>query len=401
MNFNLDEIKREYLSKILDASLNNRDYSTVIFNATFPLDDIRNVVEELKQKYNIDTVIFMDVDFDKIKNFFETNPTDEEIQKFIPKFPNPIGNVKIIYFNSDKTNLSSRFYSDYSKEYYKYLKEYNKELFDRIDNLSLNDKTVTVCPNKEWAEDLLGSQDKLKDLWIKINKLLLSVDESKQEIEERKQLTKELNKMAIQYLYFHTDLNTDFRIALNPHSIWNCEPVNTDGIDNFFNYPSYEIYTSPNCYSAEGKIVLSQKIRFYYDLLIENAVFEFSKGRLVSSKSNSELFDSIILNKPNKMNRIGEIAIVSQLSPLAQLGEFYDATILDENAGCHFALGNSIDNCIGVEKEKLEKNGARYYRYNTSLYHTDLIFGDSSICIEAQTRSRKRVLLMEKGKWKI
>ena len=101
------------------------------------------------------------------------------------------------------------------------------------------------------------------------------------------------------------------------------------------------------------------------------------------------------------MNRIGEIALVSQTSPLASSGEFYDSILLDENTGCHFALGNYIDDCVEIEKEKIKEKGARYYRYNTSKYHTDLVFGDDSISVEAETKGKKKVLIMEKGKWRI
>ena len=211
----------------------------------------------------------------------------------------------------------------------------------------------------------------------------------------------ELNRMNIRKLNFCTNLGTDFRISLNPHSIWCCTSYNYDGIFNFDNYPSYEIYTSPNCYSAEGKIVLSKKSRFYYDDMIENATFEFTRGRLINCKSNSKSFTAMLLNERNQMNRIGEIALVSQDSPLAQFNEFFDSVVLDENTGCHFALGNSIEECIGVDKKKIEEKGARYYRYNTSREHNDFVFGNDSVFVEAETKSKKKILLMENGKWKI
>ena len=401
MNSEMSKIKKNYLRKILNASLSNKDYSTVVFHASFCLDEIKDIIEEIKDEYHIDNVIFMDFDNEKIKSFFSSNPTEEEIKKFIPKFPKPIGNVKIIYFDNSITDLSYNYYSDYSINYYNYLEDYNKEVFDKIQNLSKSDTTVTVCPNKEWATSLLGNEKQLDELWLKINKTLLDSDTAKEEIEKLIEQKKKLNSMKIRNLYFYTDLGTDIKISLNSHSIWVCEPDNTDGTFNFFNFPSYEIFTSPNCYSAEGKIVLSKKRKFYYDIIIENAIFEFSKGRLIKANSNDETFDSVVLNKPNKMNRIGEIALVSQTSPLAKSKDFYDSTLLDENTGCHFALGNSIDECIGIEKEKINKNGARHYRYNTSEYHTDLVFGNDSISVEAETKGKKRVLLMEKGIWKI
>lgn len=400
MNLEFKKVKKEYLRKILATSLNNRSYSTVVFHASFCLDEIKYIIEELKDEFYIDNVIYIDFDNDKVKSFYESNPTEKEIEKFIPKFSNQIGNMKIIYFKN-VTDYSNNYCSNYSQKYYSHLKQYNKEIFDRIENLPTYDITVTICPNKEWAESLLGNQEQLQELWMKISKTLLNLDEARKEIEERIARKNELNRMGIRNLYFYTNIGTDFRIGLNSHSIWNCEPNNIKGIFNFFNYPSYEIYTSPNCYSAEGKIVLSKKEKFYYDMIIETAIFEFSKGRLISCKSNNKKFDSIILHKPNKMNRIGEIALVSQSSPLARSGEFYDSVLLDENAGCHFALGNYIDDCVGIEKNKIKEKGARYYRYNTSEYHTDLVFGDGSISVEAETRGKKKVLIMEKGKWQL
>lgn len=401
MNLEMSQVKENYLRKILDASLFNKNYSTVVFHASFCLDEIKTIIEEIKDDYHIKNVIFIDFDSEKVKSFYESNPTEEELKKFIPKFQKPVGNMKIIYFSNPITDLSSDYYSDYSVNYYRHLEEYNKEVFDKIQSLSKSDTTVTICPNKDWANGLLGDEKQLDKLWLKISKTLLDSEEAKKEIEKRIEQKNELNNMNIRKLYFHTDLGTDFKISLNPHSIWVCEPGNSDGIFNFFNYPSYEIYTSPNCYSAEGKIVLSKKRRFYYDIMIENAIFEFSKGRLISSESNNETFDSIVLNQPNRMNRIGEIALVSQDTPLAKSEDFYDSVMLDENSGCHFALGDSINECIGVEKEKLNEKGARYYKYNTSKYHTDLVFGDDSVSVEAETKCKKKVLLMEKGIWKI
>lgn len=398
----IENIKKDYLRRVIAASLYNRNYSTVVFFASYYIDeDIKKIIEELKDEFHIENLVFIDFDYDKIKSFYYTDPTEKEIENFIPKFPKPVGNIKNIYFDNAKTDLSNNYYSNYSKQYYNRLRYYNKELFDIQENLSNDDQTVTVCPNKEWAESLFGNQEKLQELWIRCYKVLLNPDVEKVEAIERIQRKDELNRIGIRKLSFYTNSGTDFKIALNPHSIWVCNPNSINGIANYFNYPSYEIFTSPNCYSAEGKIVLTKKERFYYDEVVENATFEFSKGRLINCKSNSEMFDRVVLNKPNKMNRIGEIALVSPFSPLAKTREFYDSLLLDENTGCHFALGNSLEDCIGVDKEKLEKNGARYYRYNTSSYHTDLVFGDDSISVEVQTKANGKVLIMEKGKWKI
>ena len=400
MSLELRNLKKEYLRNILTVSLSNRDYSTVVLNASFPLDEVRDILEELKKEFNIANLIINDFHSDEIKAFYETNPSETDIEKFIPKYPKTIGNIKYIYFEN-VTDTDQDFYGDYGSKYFKDLKRYNKELFEKMDNKNNEDVTVTACPNKKWAESLLGSEDKLDELWLRISKTLLSYDALKKDVKEKVERKNELNKMGIRKLNFYTNLGTDLRIALNPHSIWCCEPNNIDGKSNFFNYPAYEIFTSPDCYSAEGKIVLSRKEKFFYDIMIEEAIFEFTKGRLVSCKSNNENFEGILLYRPNKMNRIGEIALVSEDSPLAQLEDFYNIPLLDENTGCHFALGNYISECANIDKEKIDKNGARYYHYNNSLYHTDLVFGNDSITVEAETKDKKKILLMDQGGWQI
>lgn len=394
-------MKINYLRKILNACLRNKKYSTVVFQASFCLDEVKDIIEELKDEYHIKNIIIIDFDNKKLKDFFDYDRTQEEIDSFIPKFKKPVGNMKIIYFNNPTTDYSDDYFSDYSQTYYGYLREYNKEVFDRMNELTNEDKSVVVYPNQEWAISLLGSQDKLDELWDKINKSLLSPEVAKKEIEERVERKNELNRMRIRNLSFHTNLGTDFRIALNPHSIWACEPEGVNGSFNCFNFPSYEIYTSPNCYSGEGKIVLSKKRRFYYDIIVDKATFNFERGRLTDCETDNKLFRKILFSPQNKMDRIGEIALVSQSSPLAETGEFYDSIILDENTGCHFALGNSIQECIGVDDKKLRKKGKKYYRYSTSDYHTDYVFGDESISVEAETKGRQKVLLMDNGQWKI
>lgn len=394
-------MKKNYLRKILNACLCNKKYSTVIFHASFCLDDMREAIEELKDEFHIKNLIIIDFDNDKVKSFFDANPTQAKIDKFIPKFNSPIGNTKIIYFNNPITDLSNEYYSDYSQKYYQLLRDYNKAVFNTIDSIDVSDKTVSAYPNKAWAESLFGDPLLLGELWIRIYKTLLDPNVEKREVVRRIERKNELNSMKIRNLTFHTDLGTDFKISLNPHSIWVSEPDGLGSSFSRFNYPSYEIFTSPDCYSAEGQIVLSKKRRFYYDITVDKAKFTFNRGKLIDCESNSDTFNKILLKPSNKMNRIGEIALVSQNTPLARTGYFYDSIILDENTGCHFALGNSIRECIGIDDKKLEERGKRYYHYFASDYHTDYVFGDDSISIEAETKGKQKVLLMDKGRWKI
>ena len=106
MNFIMNKIKKEYFQKIFSTCLCNNNYSTIIFCATFCLDEIKDIVEELKDEFHIKRIIFNDFDKNKIQTFFNKMPSEKEIEEFIPKFPSPVGNIKIIYFDNPATDLS-------------------------------------------------------------------------------------------------------------------------------------------------------------------------------------------------------------------------------------------------------------------------------------------------------
>ena len=182
MNMEMLNLKKNYLRRILDISLNNQNYSTIIFYASFSLDEIKPIIEELKDEYHIKNVIFMDFDYDKIKAFYDSNPSEKEMEMFIPKFLEPIGNVKCIYFQNTVTDFSDVYFSDYVIKYYRCLKESNKEVFNKMENLSGCDQTLTICPNREWAEGLFVIKEYLDNLWIKINRIFLNSSEEKREM---------------------------------------------------------------------------------------------------------------------------------------------------------------------------------------------------------------------------
>ena len=371
------------------------DILNIIFEAR--VNDVATLCEE--DKTNIEYHSNSSAAYEKIEAFYKTNPSEDEIEEFIPKYPIPTGNMKLIILTDDSTYYSNYMSSEYTEDYIDDLIKYNTELFDIIFALE-NKITISACPNKEWSKYLYGSQNRLSDLWKLINSNIPDIDQSNIESRNMIERRNELNKMNIRNLHFYTDLGTDFSISLNPSSIWVCYPEELGSGANYYNYPSYEIFTSPNCYSGNGKIILSKKLKFYNDNIINSATFEFSKGKIVSCVSDNDDFDNIVKANKYRLNRIGEIALVANSSPL-KYRDFYGTCLLDENTACHFALGDSIGDCIGISEEKLAAKGPRYYRYNTSDYHEDIVFGNDSIVVEAETKQKQKVLLMEKGEWKI
>ena len=97
---------------------------------------------------------------------------------------------------------------------------------------------------------------------------------------------------------------------------------------------------------------------------------------------------------------MGEFALVSNRSPLAQCPQVFDHFLLDENAGCHVALGNGWKLPFGAEplddEDTLESQGL-----NRSAVHTDIVFGNAGVTVVATESDAGEVVLLADGEWRI
>ena len=400
----MNTIIEEYLRKLLSICYNTSEYDNIVIYSKNKLNDVTNVFLNIKNDYNIDQLVFFDYDYEKLYNFFESNPTNEEIKEYVTRYPklNDFNKTKFLYiFYDDHSGIYAKLLTKYKNEFNLY-NEYNFKINKDYWDLLNNRKCVTgiVLPDIYWTERLFGSKEKISDLWKLINKTISSTSEYIKEIERMKEIKKYLQMSKINNLYFYTNLGTDFRIKLSKHSIWLSEPEMDNGKEFFYNFPSYEIYTSPNCYSAEGKMVISKPSNFYGEQINE-AELQFSRGSCIKCDSDNETWNNMIMCKSNNLYRIGEIALVSKDTPIAKLNQTFYSTLLDENAGCHFALGNSIRECINLPEKIFDKNRLRYFAFNKSDYHQDLVIGDNSITVEAEKKKKKKILLLENGNWKL
>lgn len=392
----------EYVRKIIEIGCNIQENDNLVIYLTEEIPFLEEILLNLKKEYKINQIIFVKDYYEEIYNFLKQNPTSEEITKFIKKYPKIENHKKTKIITLSENDYQGYYYKlcyEMYEQYKKYLDIYEKINEDFITLYEKSPKIVVSLPSKSWAENILGSTDKLEELWNIISQTLPEKGKLIKEIKILEELKKYLNSIKIRELTFYTDKGTYFRIKIPQRAIWNFGKIQQNGIAAYPNFPTYEIYTSPNYKTAEGKIIVT-KPSVLYGMQITEAELEFHKGRIIRSKSDNEMWEKTIKFIPNHLNRIGEIALVSTTSPIAQLNRNLNSTLLDENTGCHLALGYSIPCCIDLPKELIESKGKRNYNFNESLYHQDLIFGDSTITVEAKTANSK-VLILENGKWKI
>jgi aminopeptidase len=148
-------------------------------------------------------------------------------------------------------------------------------------------------------------------------------------------------------------------------------------------------------------LVASRPFRLSNGIRVEGALFELEEGRVVRSTATRghEALEKHLAIDPGA-GRLGEFALVSNRSPLARYPQTFDHFLLDENAGCHVALGNGWRVPFGAEplddEDALESRGL-----NRSAVHTDIVFGNAGVAVTATESETGEVVLLVNGEWKI
>lgn len=162
---------------------------------------------------------------------------------------------------------------------------------------------------------------------------------------------------------------TDLSLTLPAKHHW-CTAAQSSkrGVRHIINLPTEEIFTAPDCRSAEGQVRVSRPI-CHAGTTIEGIELEFHAGRIVhaTSRTNLDLLRELLATDDGAL-RLGEVALLA--SELGPAGPAWPAArtvfhhpLLDENAANHIALGESYPFCHrGWLKRAL----------NRSLIHVDL-----------------------------
>lgn len=358
----------------LDSKLKNRITKYLEYVLYTGLNLGRNDVIEILGPYSIKDTIELICDIIRSKGNNEiiiTYTSGNELLKEINEDWQGFLNKRIDLYNSliNKGFLRLTLLSPFSiplprtDNVDRYLANASKLAFvnDYI-NSNINQHTIAAIPNIYWASKLQIDIDTLWeeiiDLSCKENKLI--------------PLKNILNSLKITNLYFKSN-TVDLSVKL----IDNCKFLDSNlktinGINFISNIPSLEIFRTPNKYGINGKITSSKPL-FYKNKVYENVYLEFKDGRVI----NSNIPD--ILSISPSLEYIGEIALAKYQNNI-----FY-STLLDENLGCHLALGKAL---FSPKNENI----------NESNYHIDIVFGTKDLDIFIECNNEK-IKIMEKGEF--
>ena len=284
----------------------------------------------------------------------------------------------------------------------KYALETRKE-FEALRDKSMVPWCIAAVPTKAWAEELFKVDYAEDILWDKIFDMCSIKEDDpvsvwNDKIKKLEERGNKLTKYQFKTLRYSSSNGTDFTINLPKNHIWaSGKEVLANGKEVLVNFPTEEVFTSPDCMSAEG-IVYSSKPLSYNGNIIDNFYVKFSKGKAIEShaEKGDEILKSMISLCKNS-DRLGEVALVPYDSPISNMNEVFLETLFDENAACHIALGDSFPECIENGPKTKKEVLFDEHHLNNCDSHVDFMVGTEDLNITGITEDGKEVPIFING----
>lgn len=265
---------------------------------------------------------------------------------------------------------------------------------------------VVAYPNNTWAKKIFPEKSEkvafnslLKAIYkaCRINTKTNPADEWNQHLENLENYANKLNEYNFDYLHFKNSIGTDLKVHLVNNHIWaGGKEKSMKGTWFVPNIPTEEVFTMPSRTKVEG-IVKSTKPLCYHGNIIDEFSLEFKNGEVTSfdAKVGYEFLESL-LKFDEGSRHIGEVALISNNTPISQMNILFYNTLFDENASCHLALGDAypmnVKDGVNMSSEELKAADA-----NSSAQHVDFMFGSPDMEIVGVKKDGTKVDIFKKG----
>lgn len=405
----IKEYDKKYAQLLLQKCLNFSNTNILLIEyQTHEQDNFVNTIIEEAKKLGIKTIRTCCNDSDEIHDYLKnTNVDDIKLNPIIDKSSwDEVAKEHgcILHINTFIPNLMK----DIEPEK---IKKMNQAVIPTFSYYRANNKynfpwVICAYPNKKWAEFLFkNDENRYQKLYNYIIQMCMidkdnPTKEWDKKIKELNYYKEKLQSMNIRKLHYKNNLGTDFEIGLPENFKW----LNLDKRDNFnnpiiVNMPSYEIFTTPDCRTANG-IVYNSRPLIFHNSIIDKFYIEFKDGKAINynAEIGNDTLKSLIEDYRNS-SYLGEVALVDYNSPISNTNQVFYNTLFDENASCHLALGNGnptiLNDYKNLSKEEIIERGI-----NSSNVHVDFMVGTKDLEIVAETKKEK-VHIFKNGNFSI
>jgi len=173
------------------------------------------------------------------------------------------------------------------------------------------------------------------------------------------------------------------------------------GTDLTLGMPKKEVFSAPDFRVAEG-YVSSTKPLSYNGNIIEGIKVTFKDGQIteVSAEKGDQVMKDLVFEN-NGARGLGEVALVSDPSPISQSGITFFNTLFDENASNHLAIGSAYATSVkGGENFETEEE-LREAGLNRADVHVDFMIGGPEMNVDGIREDGTVVPIFRNGDWAI
>lgn len=215
------------------------------------------------------------------------------------------------------------------------------------------------------------------------------------QLAERSQYLNQRQFTALKYRAPGTELT----VGLPVGHIWQGGlGKNRAGVQFAANMPTDEVYTLPHRAQVDGVVAATRPFS-YGGSLIEEARFTFAEGKVVdfTARRGVEALRNLF-ETDDGARCLGEAALTPHSAPVSQSGLIFYNILFDENAACHFALGDayrdSLEDGVDMSKEQFLAAGG-----NVSNIHLDFMIGSSELDVDGVRRDGALEPILRRGEW--
>lgn len=401
-----DKKLKEYTHLLINFGIKVKEgYVVLIIAKAHTYDLVRLLAKEAYEAGAKNVFVYWTDDYVTYQNFKNDSLEYEhdfgELTRFVKKYK--YHNGAAIYIRSE------------DDEYFEDLSEERKDLYSKWHENCLSivrpgnkiPYTIAAFPAPTKVQKIFPDCSELV-AWKKCYEAIFkmqringdgkSIEKWLKHFEELKNRCEKLNSLNLAKLHYKNSLGTDLHIELPKNHIWFASTDNktVDGKAFVANMPTEEVFTSPLKLGTNGKVCMTLPLDFG-GYLIKDAWFIFKDGKVVDygAAEGKEAFDHLFKNC-EETKYLGEAALVPYDSPISQMGRVFYDTLIDENASCHFALGNSYAKCLKgglqMSEDEIIDNGL-----NIAEEHVDFMIGSADLSIVGTTVDGQEVQIMKDG----